>query len=540
MKKYKNHDFTWAFLASAFIAIIMVIISSFSEYESVLFSSQDLYDYNSGWIVNGEEVNLPYYYHFDNENKSIILENNLPQRLSDNTNLVFFSYFSNVDVYIENKPVYSFGNEADYLFTDNPGFSYIIIPIEKPNEGKSIRIELSYNFIADNVKIPNMNLGTSGPIFHMIIVSSAFTAISAALIFIISVYFIFQALIVFKKVRNARSLIYLGLTGILFSVPAAIMTQLWQFFIPNSLAMYFLVDFCLLVLPASFVLYFKNTFSFFNKNLCTLILLMTLLNAAATSILEITGLIPVANSTIVTHSIFILTLIFIYYTFIKERKKTDTVTRHGILLFITTILIDTLRSIFEPGSNVFISIFGMVIFLFFVGKKNLDVFSQELEEAKKYKDIAYHDTLTGAYTLMALNENINKINNSDKYGVAIFDLNSLKYYNDKFGHSVGDYMLTTAVKILNQAFEKFKYVYRIGGDEFLVVLPDATESDFKKAMDTLLFLETQASSMKVMKGESINIEFAYGFALCEKGESFDSVRKKADEFMYSKKNELKK
>lgn len=539
MNKDKSHECTWVFLVGMLISVIMVTASLFSQYESIQFASNDLTSFNNEWIVNGEKISLPSKIEY-NKGETVVMENNLPERFPDQSNLFFFSYYSNLEVYVDNELIYSFGANKNYLFTDNPGYFYLLVPLQKKDEGEKIRIEFSSNYISKNIEVPSIFVGTSGAVFHKVIVSSAFVVISSALIFIISLYFVFQSLIHSRKTKNFRGLIYLGISGILFAIAASIKTQLWQFFNGNSLFMYFLVDYCLMVLPITLVLCFKNLFGFFNQILCRVVLFICLTNIIASTIFEITGFMSIANSTIFTNLVNIIAIASIYFNIFKYRKNLNTTLMYGTMVFISALLIDTIRNINYPGATSYLSIIGNIIFLFYVGKKTMDQLTLEIQEGYKYKDIAYHDTLTGAYTLMALNENILKLNETKNYGVAVFDLNSLKYYNDKFGHSVGDYMLTTAVKILNQAFKKFKYVYRIGGDEFLVVLPNASKQDFQDSMETLIFLETQASSMKVMKGESINIEFAYGFALCENGESFEQVRKKADEYMYSKKNELKK
>jgi diguanylate cyclase (GGDEF)-like protein len=57
--------------------------------------------------------------------------------------------------------------------------------------------------------------------------------------------------------------------------------------------------------------------------------------------------------------------------------------------------------------------------------------------------------------------------------LCFMDLNGLKEVNDKLGHANGDEMLITIVRAIMQEIRQSDFVVRMGGDEFLVVLPDA-------------------------------------------------------------------
>jgi len=539
LKTNKNHECTWAFILSLIIVMFMLITPLFSNFESVLLSSNDLTDFGSGWVVNGEKVDLPYMSDAK-KNEPITLSNTLPQHFPDQSNLFFFSSYKDIQIYVENQLIYSYGVNNYYLFSDNPGNSYQIIQLPKSLEGKSLTIIITPKTYSNSGHIPKIYIGTTGSIFHKIIVSSSFEVITSSLILILSLFYIFQSLLLIKKVKSVKGLLYLGVSGVLFAGYNSINSMLWQFFEGNSLLMYFALYYFLMLLPIALILCVKNLFNVFNFKIFNFLILVSLANIVINSILEVTGILSLADSAVITHTINILAILSIYFMFIKYKKDYDMTLQHGLLLYTTTVLIDIIRRLFDPDSRSFFSIIGIIIFILFVGKKTLDKMTFEISEGKKYKDIAYHDTLTGAYTLMALNENIHKLEKTADYGVAVFDLNSLKYYNDKFGHSVGDYMLTTAANVLSQSFENSKYVYRIGGDEFLIIMPNADLTDFETSINKLEFLQIQASSLHFVNGESIIIEFAYGFALHEEDETFDSVRKKADANMYSKKNEQKK
>jgi len=56
--------------------------------------------------------------------------------------------------------------------------------------------------------------------------------------------------------------------------------------------------------------------------------------------------------------------------------------------------------------------------------------------------------------------------------IAFFDLDNFKYYNDTFGHAVGDCIIVEFAKLLRQNFREVDFIARYGGDEFIVLIPD--------------------------------------------------------------------
>ena len=162
---------------------------------------------------------------------------------------------------------------------------------------------------------------------------------------------------------------------------------------------------------------------------------------------------------------------------------------------------------------------------------------KKAEEAIKY--MAHHDALTGLPNRRLFNERISleisrSQRNNQKIGVMLFDLDHLKNVNDSFGHSVGDLLLQSVGQRLLGLLRKSDTVARMGGDEFLLILPE-----MKQSQDAVLTAERILSALStpfLLDGNQINITTSIGIVFFpDDGSEVDDLIKKADIAMYKAK-----
>ena len=162
---------------------------------------------------------------------------------------------------------------------------------------------------------------------------------------------------------------------------------------------------------------------------------------------------------------------------------------------------------------------------------------QELGSAKK---LVYTDPMTGARSKHAYIEEVNNIDRLIEEGramdfsVAVFDLNGLKHINDTMGHEVGDKCIIQEYQFICEQFSRSP-VYRIGGDEFAVIL---MSEDHKIRIDLMDAFD------KRMEGNQRfgQVVVSSGIADFEplRDKSYSEVFARADERMYERKRSLKK
>jgi diguanylate cyclase (GGDEF)-like protein len=121
-----------------------------------------------------------------------------------------------------------------------------------------------------------------------------------------------------------------------------------------------------------------------------------------------------------------------------------------------------------------------------------------------------------------------------KFCVMLFDLDQLKAVNDSYGHDIGDLLLQAVSQRLLALLRKSDTVARMGGDEFLLILPEMnhTEDAIQTAERILVALNTPF----LLEGYQVNISTSIGITFFpDDGREMNQLLKKADISMYQSK-----
>lgn len=168
---------------------------------------------------------------------------------------------------------------------------------------------------------------------------------------------------------------------------------------------------------------------------------------------------------------------------------------------------------------------------------------RQLQQEKIYHKIAYTDVLTQLGNRASYVEKINGIQRNlhlfDSACCVVLDINNFKMVNDVLGHHAGDEVLVRAAEWLKETFcNDAEEVFRVGGDEFFVLILNCSESEIQQRLS---LLEQKPLSDCEMVGEPIM--FAAGYAFADISESgADTLEKafiRADRMMYQNKQQVK-
>ncbi len=164
-----------------------------------------------------------------------------------------------------------------------------------------------------------------------------------------------------------------------------------------------------------------------------------------------------------------------------------------------------------------------------------------LKATQKLEKMANQDFLTGIYNRCYFEEYIKPVLEEAKkcknhIGFILIDLNEFKKINDHYGHLVGDNVLKVVAHMLKDSCRSQDGVFRIGGDEFLVVLPRIGSSSVVQS-----YIHRVEEVMKkgyCYEQEVIEISMAMGYGVYPKdGRDVETVMQIADERMYKDKQE---
>lgn len=183
--------------------------------------------------------------------------------------------------------------------------------------------------------------------------------------------------------------------------------------------------------------------------------------------------------------------------------------------------------------------FGMVLVLFEDTRREIDTAHQELRVAhEQLLRESFIDTLTGAYNRRAFNEGTGLEDARGSFGaLVVFDMDNLKDVNDVYGHKFGDALLKHFASVLRIGLRASDKLYRLGGDEFLVVMPRAVASIAGPRMQELI---DTAPSLRVSDtGALIKVRASVGTADFASVEYIEIALHEADRSMYARKRASK-
>jgi diguanylate cyclase (GGDEF)-like protein len=159
----------------------------------------------------------------------------------------------------------------------------------------------------------------------------------------------------------------------------------------------------------------------------------------------------------------------------------------------------------------------------------------EYDELKRLQLNAVTDPLTGLYNRRLFSESFEKeLNRARRYGhpmgLVILDLNRFKEVNDKHGHPRGDEVLKAAAATLTKALRTSDSAFRIGGDEFALLLP---QTDPAQTVALSRRVETVFAETLQTLHLSVSVNMDHGVAnFPQDGEQADQLIRVADERLY--------
>lgn len=175
-------------------------------------------------------------------------------------------------------------------------------------------------------------------------------------------------------------------------------------------------------------------------------------------------------------------------------------------------------NVYSPKLNQFATVFSDV--------------TEEVNFTEKIRYLSFHDQLTGLYNRHFFEEELLRLDTERNLPltIALLDVNGLKLTNDAFGHKKGDELLVKVAEHLKTECRFDDIIARIGGDEFVILLPKTSEQEASNIIERIY------ASIENTKMDNIIISVSIGFdTKTNATQPVSEIFSKAEEHMYRKK-----
>lgn len=273
----------------------------------------------------------------------------------------------------------------------------------------------------------------------------------------------------------------------------------------------------------------------------TLLQLLLLGNTIVQCILYQAGILDFVQMLPFTHLLMMVSIAALLFALIREVRlyKTD-YSRNILLAFFILALFSTVALTafyLHPMDdyNIFF-IVGLLLFIVMLSCFSFHkvyLLSQEQEQIQFYRQLAYTDTMTKARNRSAYEQRCQemaKLKPDAPLTVFMFDINNLKHTNDTYGHHAGDTIIRSAADLLHTVFTDIGQIYRVGGDEFVVL----SEKNYMSAQAVFSLLDQRLKEYN--QTAELPLSIAKGFSSnTSRNKGIQKLLVMADQAMYEDK-----
>lgn len=208
-----------------------------------------------------------------------------------------------------------------------------------------------------------------------------------------------------------------------------------------------------------------------------------------------------------------------------------------ILYFMQRPLVDTIEVV-----GYILNDFLIVVFTIGINTLYSSMKFREFKQKHFLQNESYHDPLTKIYNRRYMERYVEmNLDDSDSCAMFLIDIDNFKTANDELGHETGDELLCRISDILRSNFRKSDCVARIGGDEFVVLMPHVTDRVHVVNKVKTILKEFPIVLQGDKQDKEVSITLSIGIILTKTGEvnEYDELYRRADSFMYKAKKKGK-
>lgn len=463
--------------------------------------------------------------------------------------LAFRSRHLYLDIYVDDILISSDRYIDSRIFSPSTGNRWHYIPLGKHDTPVTVRIDATAAFSSSRCAINRMFTGSYQEVIRATVIPLLGTFLVSCLLFIVGLILFFFYVFFRRKLPMGRDIIYLSICTMLVTLWTSMESLFLQFLFGYTELLQLTAYMSLIAIPLPLGLLGYNRFHGKPKIFAGLYVTFSILNVLISAILHFCGVSDFHNLLTPTHVLLGFTVPLLAQL-VHSYLQDEITKKHRkiliVLLFTTSIgivvgLVGYLSGVFVDYSIMaLVAVSSLNIFLLLYNFNMFtDMFRKGLE-ADFIHELALRDYMTNLYNRTGFAEHQatydRLIEHRTPIGILQFDLNNLKTVNDTLGHDEGDLLIASFAACLQASFVGKGNCYRMGGDEFLVILNGHDpEKDYRIGIDAL---RQYCDNHNQTAGISYYMEAAHGFVLSE-GLSLSEAMAMADAKMYETKKILK-
>lgn len=540
MNKLNNkHIFSALILCIAIISIYVTFNNKNNEDNEIL-SDNDCITL-SDWTLESDgnsAITLPQNFEY-NDNKIVLSKVLDYDDFRDVPHIMMITKYFDYNVYLDDELIFSYENPKT-KFTNTNGTQIRTIHMGDNIKGKTLKLEINPiygNAIKYYVGAPTM--GSKSDLIWNAVKGELFNVTLDISVMLVGFILLLMYLIV-RRNYNGDKMFYLGMLSLVCGIYMCCQFRITHILAPNSYWLYYIEYAALNTIPVVVAMFVSITVKGLPKKICFATSIIMIANIVLQNILNFVFKIEFKELLWMTHILILLltaVVISIMFIFRKEKDIVQMIISlippivGGVidLVMIYTAVKEKNVLFFPIGLYMFITIQAM-----YSCRQYFDMNKKRME-TEIYKRLAFTDGLTGLYNRLAFENDINKRIDEEEAACISIDLNNLKRVNDTMGHSAGDVLITGIAQILKEAVGKLGKTYRIGGDEFVVLLENFDHNGMDKLLERL-----EHCKQKYNNKNKTPIDYAFGVSYNDDEDtSFEKIVLRADKIMYKNKRETK-
>ena len=465
------------------------------------------------------------------------------------------------DVYtkllVDDTVVYETNVYDSKFYNRSPGNLWNVAKFHADSSGRLVEMQIYMVYDTNAVTVDSTLWGDKTDIILTFCKEKIFGVAVSLLMMIIGLVLIaFDLMPAYIHARKRHGMVWLGLYAALIGVWSLIETNAVQFFADDMRILQLIDNMIMIVGSMPLLLYLNCEYQIFKFRFMRLFCYADAAYILVSATMQLSGgndlhgLLPGAMLTMVVSCVTLLVwVVFRLKNMVKGHQPilNYVLQLSGLCSLWISALLEMMRySQSDHMDRAGYLRVGMLVFIICLAVSSQLETYRLLENGLKFdiiSSLAYSDGLTGLGNRTAYLEQLEAYASGEtgisKLGIVFLDVNNLKKVNDNQGHEKGDELITVAARIISDSFGKLGKSYRIGGDEFCVLMTGLGLQDMYER--GLLEFQKLVDEANKAKWYTYEIQIANGFSICDmiERQKIDEAVMAADGAMYANKKMLK-